>query len=103
MGMIDSTTWARVEDALDNAVGMCWDGCHKIYISMDNADANEMRGWGYDIVDPDFDTLMEWWEDACGLRFITATHSVGADDNPNDGFVTLIPQFADDDEEAEAW
>ena len=39
--------------------------------------------------------LHEWWNESCGLRFISGvSHN---EEDPNYGFVTLIPQGASDD------
>jgi hypothetical protein len=37
--------------------------------------------------------IEEWWDVSCGLRFISAVWT--NNDNPNDGFISLIPQFAE--------
>lgn len=85
---------------LTDAVGIAWDGCHKIYILMDETEYKLWEEYGYDplirVDSPDqaLVTLQDWWEQSCGLRFI---NSVRTTLNPNDGFDDLIPQFADED------
>lgn len=83
-------TWHLVKSMLLNAKAMHFDGCHKIYLSMDDEQVRQMEGWGYETVKPDFDLIVDWYDQSCGLRFINAvfTH----DGDANDGFVTLIPQ-----------
>lgn len=83
--------WAKVEEALPLAKSMHFDGCHKIYLSMDDADHDLMAGLNsYLTVAPDLDTIRGWYESSCGLRLISAVHT--NEDDPNAGFVQLIPQ-----------
>jgi len=82
--------WELVDDMCDNAVAMHWDGCHKIYLSMDDTQVITMEGWGYEVFAPDFNLLYSWYDHSCGLRFISA---VFTHDDPNKGFVSLIGQF----------
>jgi hypothetical protein len=99
------TGWGAVESALCDARGIAFDGCHKIYILMDDAQMDLMRGYGYDplISASDmnaydmFELVQEWYEDSCGLRFVNAVHTVDGD--PNEGFLNLIPQGFDEDDE----
>jgi hypothetical protein len=89
--------WETVRDYIPDALGMYWDGCHKIYLSMDEEDVAKMADYGYDFHEPDFDLLKEWFDQSCGLRFVSAVHT--NHDDPNAGYESLIPQFAFDDEE----
>jgi hypothetical protein len=43
------------------------------------------------------DTLERWYEDSCGLRFINGVSTVDGD--PNEGYVDLIAQGADWEED----
>lgn len=86
--------WRLVEQSLRNARAMHFDGCHKIYLSMDDGQVEEMRGYGYNVASPDLEVLRDWWEQSCGLRFVTAVHTNAAD--PNAGFITLIDQGEDE-------
>ena len=99
--------WAKVEVAVEMAKGIAFDTCHKIYVLMDDAQMAEMKGYGYDpLLSSDdltpnemLSTLMEWYENSCPLKFISAVRTVSGD--PNDGFTTLIPQCAESEEEEE--
>ncbi|MFJ2662625.1 hypothetical protein [Arthrobacter koreensis] len=82
--------WAKVEETLPTAKAMHFDGCHKIYLSMDNAQVKEMKEYGYDAVEPNLEMIRRWFEDSCPLRLISAVHTNERD--PNAGFVQLIPQ-----------
>lgn len=46
-----------------------------------------------------FDTLKKWYAESCALKFIQGVHSVGEDEDANDGFTTLIPQGAEQEED----
>jgi hypothetical protein len=100
--------WGDVEDAVQDAHLIAWDTCHKIYLAMDEVQAEWFReNYAPDVVTgtPEhlLATLREWYENSCGLRFISAVTTNETD--PNEGFESLIPQGADwgdeDDEEDE--
>lgn len=94
--------WDDVRAALDDALAITWDGCHKIYILMDAGQVEEFTSYGYeplDVDDPDdaIDLLGRWYDQSCFLRFVSAisTHP----DDPNLGYDQLIPQGAGEDDE----
>ena len=66
----------EVEQALESAKLVAWDGCHKIYVAMDELEA----GWFIENYEATFsgtpeemlDALGDWWESSCHLRFISA-------------------------------
>ena len=96
--------WARVEAALPKARGMYFDGCHKIYIAMDDAEnAKFLNGDWPQTSDPDLGVLHKWFDKSCKLRLSSAV-STNLED-PNAGFDHLIAQFEvlddDDDEDGE--
>ena len=103
--------WANVSNALDDSKGMAWDGCHKIYVLMDDEQMDQMRLYGYDqepsvlIPAEEYNNplalIQEWFEDSCALRLVSSVRTVAT--NPNDGFEQLIEQFhpAFDEEEDE--
>lgn len=108
--------WDEVFDQCESAHLAAWDGCHKIYLAMDETQDNWFRTYygnpGRDEVDgePDerfafvgtpeemFDKVKQWWAMSCGLRFITAVYSNSALNEAN--YVSLIPQFADEEVDA---
>jgi len=97
--------WDAVREYLNDAVLIAWDGCHKIYLAMDEAEAAYFRenyqpthelhaGGVIEGKEPAelYEDLCEWWDDSCGLRFVSAVwHN---DEDPNSGFVHLISQGA---------
>lgn len=110
-GSFDCTPFCRLcegeqETGLDELVAqaysLSWDGCHKLYLNMDEAQHEKMMEYGYDltIINRDhnvtMDKLGEWYSDSCGLRFIDA---VFTNDDNTDKFVTVIGQFFGEDED----
>lgn len=96
-----------IKDRLESAKGIGWDGCHKIYILMDDDQMIKMQSYGYDPLissnqftpNQMFKIIQRWWDQSCGLRFISAVST--NEINPNLGFEDLISQFEDQqDEEA---
>jgi hypothetical protein len=90
--------WAAVEAVLPYAKGMSFDGCHKIYILMDDEQVAQSIKWDYEIEPVSIEQLREWYEDSCSLRFINAVSTNHAD--PNAGYNQIIPQGA---EEEDVW
>ena len=106
-----STTTRKMESLWDNVEMWCgsahlvaFDGCHKIYLAMDQVEAEWFReNYEYFLASsPDemFATIKKWWDESCSLRFVSAVEHNEAD--PNAGFTTLIGQ-GDDQEEDECW
>jgi hypothetical protein len=97
----------EVEKALEDAKGIAWDGCHKIYVLMDDEQVAQMREYEYDqihtaeeMTDGEMlETIKKWFSDSCGLEFVQAVATDHTD--PNAGFTTLIPQGEYDQEEIE--
>ena len=87
-----------VYDSIHEAKAIAWDGCHKIYLLMDDEQVAKMREYEYDpLITKDemsdfemFETVKDWYRDSCGLRFVEAVSTVEGD--PNEGFETLIGQ-----------
>lgn len=100
--MID---WGLVWEKMEDAKGIAFDTCHKIYVLMDDAQVALMREYEYDpLYTKDemsagemFETLKHWYSESCGLKFIEAVSTVDGD--PNDGFETLIEQGATEHDE----
>jgi len=104
MTTIDTMTsdlFSRVRDNIINTIVVAWDGCHKIYMAMDDEQAEWFRDKYPYVVDADCETMLatlaRWWEESCGLRFIQAVHT--NHDNPNAGYQTMISQFEDEENE----
>ena len=95
--------WDEVELSLQDAKGIAWDTCHKIYILLDDAQMELMRGYEYDpLIYADtttptemLATIKSWFNQSCGLRFVdeVATN----EENPNAGFNAIIPQGYEDE------
>lgn len=103
-------TWTAVEEVLDQAHSIAWDGCHKIYVLLDEEQTALMESYGYREDDSQmylasefastddlYAWLQNWWDESCGLRFISAVRT--DEEDPNAGFTQLIAQFEDEDAE----
>lgn len=94
--------WEDVEEALENAEGIAFEGCHKIYILMDQKQMELMKEYGYaeegSFLIPTGEitkaemlvVLKDWYEKSCALKFIEAVET--NEEDPNLGFTHLIPQ-----------
>lgn len=95
--------FSKVNNAINDAILIAWDGCHKMYLAMDAEQAAWFRAEYPYVVQhtPAFmlATLKDWWEQSCSLRFVSAVSTNHA--NPNAGYESLIPQFAEEDDEVE--
>ncbi len=102
MNITDTPLFDKVRDAIVHAELIAWDGCHKIYLALDTEQGEWFRENEYEYTvegtaEEMLTTLGEWYEDSCGLRFIsgvTTNH-----DDPNAGFTDLISQFEDEEDE----
>jgi len=94
--------WSDVENALEYAYLIAFDGCHKIYIALDEIEAQWFRDRD------DFtkvtgtpselrEQLVKWYDESCPLKFISSV--VHNEENPNEGYTNLIPQSAEDEDE----
>jgi len=102
--------WDAVEEYLNEAVLIAFDGCHKIYLAMDQEEAEwfakNYNGEGCS--DRNFagspsemlKAIHGWWDESCPLRFVSAVWHNEAD--PNAGFVSLISQTAEDEVDEDA-
>lgn len=97
--------FSDVETALEYATLVAYDGCHKMYLAMDDEQADWFRqNYEYTVEGSPsvmLKALHEWWKDSCSLRFV---QSVKTTPNPNDGFVSLIEQgWGQSDDDDELW
>ena len=109
---VEQAYW-DVREYTNEAKGIAYDTCHKIYILMDDNQVALMREYGYGEDDPNSlatvdqlspaemaTVVMTWYKNSCGLKFINAVYSdtrIG-----HEGFVNVIAQFEgneDDDED----
>lgn len=87
--------WDSVEEALESADSIAFDGCHKIYVLGDFDQTEKMVGYEYEFVEGVTNTadslarLKAWYEGSCGLKFI---ESVSTGDDGLDVWLTLIGQ-----------
>lgn len=85
--------FSEVEEALDDALLIAWDGCHKMYVALDDEQAQWFRDnypHTYEASPDDMMVMLRsWWDNSCPLKFV---QSVETTTNPNDGFANLIGQ-----------
>jgi len=101
--------WYDVDFALHYGKGIAFDGCHKIYVLQDEKQVNLMREYEYefvltkeDLTENELATLLRnWYEQSCMLKFIQSVSSVADGQDENDGFETLIPQGAEQEQECD--
>jgi hypothetical protein len=99
--MFKSPFLETVKAYLETAVSICFDGCHKIYIAMDDASHDQQIEFGYKpILVKDkkraLKKLYSWFDASCPLKFIQAISDDGRQ------FTNVIPQFEyDTDEDGE--
>ena len=97
--------WNAVSEYAENCVLIAFDGCHKIYLAMDETEAQWFKE-NYNGAECDdrtfegtpeqmFELLKNWYENSCSLKFIQSVTTNEAD--PNEGFESLIPQGAHDE------
>lgn len=90
----DSDLFSRVRDYIDDTLLIAWDGCHKIYLALDEVEADWFReNYEHTVEEsPEFMLTMlgKWWEESCLLKFISGVRHNEAD--PNAGFISLIGQ-----------
>ena len=65
-----------VEDILEKAISITWEGCHKIYICLDQESHKQQIEYGYEMVPVKdkaeaLNQLYEWFDVSCGLRLST--------------------------------
>ena len=106
--VINSSLFQEVKLFLHEALIVAWDGCHKIYIGMDEQELEWLRE-NYASTDNSTSQTFEgsvgemlqmvatWWTQSCPLRFIYAVYT--NEENPNEGFVSVIEQGAYEEEE----
>lgn len=86
--------WAKVTTAITQAVLIAWDGCHKIYLINDLDSAQPfLHDYPFCKSPTDYedaiDTIEEWFNESCSLRFISAVHQPNKKGHTN---TVLVPQ-----------
>lgn len=93
-----SDYWSAVEKALELAHLVAYDGCHKIYLAMDDIEAKFFRDDTRYVTfegtpSESYDRLVEWYDGSCPLRFVNSV--VYDEEDPNAGYKRLVPQGAE--------
>lgn len=88
---MSSYKFKLVREAVKTAKLVAFDGCHKIYVAMDEESAKELEGGGYTTHRTAMlNTVKRWYRESCPLRFVQSMGHSSVD--PNLGYKTLIPQ-----------
>ena len=90
--------FVEIEERVDEIVALAWDGCHKIYLALDQQEAESFRRLGYgDDSTSEFlwagtlstteilDVVQQWYFESCGLVFINTVKGGNFED--------IIPQI----------
>lgn len=90
----------RVSPVLPEVQAIIWDGCHKIYLALDEEQAEQFQREGWtkfiritnQIQEASFvvDTLTQWVQESCGLEFIESVRTVPG---KRDEYRHIIGQF----------
>lgn len=85
--------WLKVAKALEGACLVAWDGCHKIYVAMDETQGARLMNDYECLRSGPFEMLYKvqfWFGNSCGMRFVS---SVSTNlENPNADYIPLIRQ-----------
>jgi len=99
-GLTDKEVADYVRSACHRGKLVAWDGCHKIYVALDDIEARwfEENYPNTFVGSPDDMVLkiVEWYDASCPLRLVSGVRH--NDDDPNAGFVDLIPQLFEDED-----
>lgn len=109
-GNFDCTPFCRLcegeqelglEEFINEAHSIAYEGCHKIYINLDEKQTNQMIGYGYGkdgthlikATDSNpydlLETVRDWYNESCVLKFIQA---VQTDYFGEDKFTAIVAQ-----------
>ena len=87
-----------VRPFVKQAHSIAWDGCHKIYLLLDEKQTDLMIQYGYKhLITTEgrkrgeiLDQIMEWYKESCPLKLVDAvrtTEGIGSDE-----FISVVPQ-----------
>lgn len=102
--------WSTVDTALATAHAIMFDGCHKIYVitspTYPDSDLYETHVKLAGVSQNEaLDTLKQWLEYSCGLRFITQIDNSGESNSDYTGLIEqwelAFADWEDDDDEVE--
>ena len=89
-----------LEDIVNEAHSITWDGCHKIYILMDEEQTNKVISYQYENIVKASESnpytmlawVQDWYDSSCFLKFIDVVYT---DENGADEFYPLVAQGED--------
>ena len=90
---------APAEIHIDQTKLVAFDGCHKIYMAVDEEAASWFRGYYPHIVEGNrsemLKAVIDWYAESCDLKFVNGARG--------EDLFGIVEQFADDEEEEECW
>jgi len=99
-GLTDRDVADYIRDACQRGKLVAWDGCHKIYVALDDIEAKFFEdNYPHTFAGSPDDMVLrivEWYDASCPLRFVNAVRHNETD--PNAGFIDLIPQLFEDED-----
>lgn len=99
-GLTDRDVADLVRSACQKGKLIAWDGCHKIYVALDDHEARWFEdNYEHTFVGSPDDMVLkivEWYDASCPLRLVNSVRYNEAD--PNAGFTDLIPQLFEDED-----
>lgn len=94
-----------VENYIDQAHLAAFDGCHKIYLALDETQADWFREEYPHVAQGSPDimlaTVVKWYEESCFLKFVEGVTTNAAD--PNAGFTQIVPQGAEEEQDEDCY
>lgn len=99
----------ELEDYINRADSIAFDGCHKIYVLMDEKQTKQMIDYDYEHIISAADSnpydlherVRSWYDESCGLKFIQAVTT----GDEADEFYDIVSQMEDlyGNEEEDDW
>lgn len=97
---MSTTLTNAIEAVMNDAKLVAYDGCHKIYVALDDTEAKWFFDNEYDTFQGTPEEILskvsEWYDDSCSLRFVEATS--WDKDNQSTDFRVLVSQFEESEE-----
>lgn len=87
-----------VRPFVKQAHSIAWDGCHKIYLLLDERQTDLMVTYGYThLIRTEgrkrgeiLDQIMQWYKESCPLKLVDAVRSSAS--HSDDEFICVVPQ-----------
>lgn len=71
-------SWKHVKDVIPKTKAIAFDGCHKIYLLLDQTAVDYLDSSQYDILEPTYNNVRLAYNQSCGLRFVQSIEDAAA-------------------------